>query len=63
MNAIFMEREIRKAIKEQAEWEAFEIPDDKLTRMAENVVSRLGFTKFSDGEVDWWSTKFYEIEE
>lgn len=63
MNKIFVEQEIRKAIKEQAEWEAFEVPDAKLTRMAENVVSRLGLTQFSDGAVRWWSTKYYEIDE
>ncbi len=59
----FIESEIRAAIKGRAEWEGVDIPDAKLTRMAENVRSALGLTEFEcDGE-RWWSTKFYPSEE
>ncbi|MFV8266460.1 hypothetical protein ACNQR9_25925 [Mycolicibacterium peregrinum] len=57
----YIEQQIRIAISEQAQWEAFEIPDDKLNRLAEAVRSQLGLTEFEcDGE-RWWSTKFYPV--
>lgn len=59
MNEI--EKCIADAIRKQADWEAFEIPDDKLTRLAEAVQSELGLTEFECDGDRWWSTRFYAI--
>lgn len=57
----YIEVQIRTALRRQAAWEAFDIPDDKLKRLAEAVRSELGLTEFECDGDRWWSTKFYPV--